>query len=69
LETEDASSDPAAPLPDARAVARTKTASAVISPPKSETDWIVALPSPIAVLEALVLAAVLSEPAETAPSP
>ncbi len=40
-----------------------KTASAVISPPKSETDWMVALPLPVAVLEALVLAAVLSQPA------
>ena len=58
METEDASSDPAAPLPDARAVARTKTASAVISPPKSETDWMVALPSPVAMLDALVRAAV-----------
>ena len=56
-------------MPDARAVERTKTASAVISPPKSETDWMVALPLAVAVLEALVLAAVLSQPAETAPSP
>ena len=48
LETDESPSEPSAPFPDARALARTKTASAVISPPKSETDWTVALPDAVA---------------------
>jgi hypothetical protein len=38
FESDEADSEPCAPLPEARALAFTKTPSAVISPPKRETD-------------------------------
>jgi hypothetical protein len=70
LETDEAERDPVAPEPAARALAFTKTPSAVTSPPKRETDRTEELPFPVAVAPpAVERAATDVHPATTAPSP